>query len=272
MEKRAYNNSLETEFTYRHDNLRLNRIKTRDLQDTNYEYDPVGNVIMMNNSIKNSTNSFEYDDLDRLTKADRKDVFGVTYIYNSIGNIINITYNDILNSNGSYGLSYQYRDNPVHAPSGLICIGDGCYSVTGGILSFGFVFEKGWNLISIPLELKNNSVGILGETEQIFAFNNTDQKHYIPTLLDNKLGYWVKVNQTKNITLTGTEIENNDLGLNDGFNLAGYPSLEKGNVSSILKNSTVYAYNGTWSSYNPNKIFNSLTTLNPGYGYWVKVE
>ncbi len=54
--------------------------------------------------------------------------------------------------------------------------------------------------------------------------------------------------------------------LSNHFVFKKYETLKDANYS------IVYTYNGTWLSYVPNRTFNSLTTLKPGYGYWVNVN
>jgi len=82
----------------------------------------------------------------------------------------------------------------------------------------------------------------------------------------------VKINESKNLTLIGTEIENKTIEFSNGWNLIGHPYLQEKNISDVFDNRTIYSYNQTWSSYIPNRTFNSLRTLKPGYGYWVKKE
>ena len=41
-------------------------------------------------------------------------------------------------------------------------------------------------------------------------------------------------------------------------------------VLSIFEDKIVYSYDNGWLSYVPNRSDNSLETLKPGYGYWVK--
>lgn len=62
--------------------------------------------------------------------------------------------------------------------------------------------------------------------------------------------------------------------------MIGYPSLDEKNVSIVFSDINaslvnVLSYeNNTWYSYSPlkNNQLNSLKTIKPGYGYWVKVK
>jgi hypothetical protein len=60
-----------------------------------------------------------------------------------------------------------------------------------------------------------------------------------------------------------------DIVNGDGF--IAYNSLDDVNINeSLLNDSIVYSYNGTWQSYIPGREDKSLTKLIPGYGYWVR--
>ena len=139
----------------------------------------------------------------------------------------------------------------------------------GDIINYTMNLVKGWNLISIPLNLTNNSVNyIFNGNFSIYAYNNS---WFVPEEINNKLGYWVKANESRNITVTGAEIENKALDLDNHWNLVGYPNLNETNINeSALKNYTIFTYIGNeWLSYIPNRTLKYLEEMEPGYGYWV---
>ncbi|MCF7860963.1 FG-GAP-like repeat-containing protein, partial [Candidatus Woesearchaeota archaeon] len=57
----SYGNGLDSEYSYSYN--RLSRLKTSSLQDLNYEYDSVGNILEINNKINSKNRSMTYDDL-----------------------------------------------------------------------------------------------------------------------------------------------------------------------------------------------------------------
>ena len=136
------------------------------------------------------------------------------------------------------------------------------------------LLNQGWNLLSIPLTLENNSFNhILNNTNfSIYTYKNNSW--FIPNEINNKLGYWLKINETKNLTLIGTEVEDKTIELNNGWNLIGYPYLNETDINnSDLKNHTTFGYiNDSWLTYNPNRTssLNTLDKFSPGYGYWIK--
>ena len=93
-----YGNGAVSLYEYDPDNFRLKRIYTTDsaqavIQDLNYTYDAVGNIVSIVNKVdtqNHKTQLFEYDHLDRLKKAtnDDPESYGTKdYKYDEFGNI-----------------------------------------------------------------------------------------------------------------------------------------------------------------------------------------
>ncbi|MBI2449536.1 right-handed parallel beta-helix repeat-containing protein [Candidatus Pacearchaeota archaeon] len=117
---RRYNNNLETNFTYNNENFRLNRIKTNNKQDLNYEYDSVGNIKKINDTVNLRIFSMDYDNLDRLTYTSILDNNQNTsnilnYSYDKIGNMLQILFN-------SDNITFYYGQILAHAPIKMIYI------------------------------------------------------------------------------------------------------------------------------------------------------
>lgn len=146
---------------------------------------------------------------------------------------------------------------------------------------FNISLTQGWNLVSSPLNFTNITEifkPIQSYFVSMFSYDGEYQKFIeIDPFSDNneidlRYGVWVKVSENVILSITGEEFENAGLPSVSGWNLVGHPYLEEKNVADIFGSNVVYAYNGSWSSYVPNRIFNSLQKLKPGYGYWVKVK
>ena len=112
---RDYGNGLFTNFTYNDENSRLIGINTDNIQDLDYFYDSVGNIIGINDTINSIYRFMEYDSLDRLDYASREDNtnfanYDIDFSYDSTGRFINI----IINGNN---ITYLYDINTtIHAP------------------------------------------------------------------------------------------------------------------------------------------------------------
>ena len=117
-------NVVTTAYEYYSTNNRLKSIDTygpSPLQDLAYQYDNVGNITSITDSIQsNRSQTFSYDHLDRLTQAYSSAYGTITYSYNQIGNM---TYNSkvgsyaygtkphAVTSAGPYAYSYDTNGN-----------------------------------------------------------------------------------------------------------------------------------------------------------------
>jgi YD repeat-containing protein len=112
---RSYANGITTTFAYNETNNRLTRISS-SVQDLQYTYDAVGNILSINDVTNGKLHSMTYDNLDRMTSVTIGDDRYV-YRYNPVGNIMGIVEN-----NASRKFVY---DNLAHAPSSVIETGAG---------------------------------------------------------------------------------------------------------------------------------------------------
>ncbi|MBI4597338.1 MAG: VCBS repeat-containing protein [Candidatus Omnitrophica bacterium] len=94
MLKIAYGNGVVSDYSYDPQTLRLNHLATwspghsATLQDFSYDFDAVGNVKSITDRVHTGTQTFEYDDLNRLTRA--QGAYGdLQYAYDPLGNMIN---------------------------------------------------------------------------------------------------------------------------------------------------------------------------------------
>ena len=115
--KIEYGNGITTENTYDPLTLRLKRRYTYDgtgkaIQDFEYEYDGVGNIMEIIDNVHIGTQSFRYDAMNRLVYA--RGAYGVKeYEYDEIGNIIE-----------KDGLRYTYGEGNA-GPHAVTSLSDG---------------------------------------------------------------------------------------------------------------------------------------------------
>ncbi|WP_406656961.1 DUF2341 domain-containing protein [Methanolobus sp. ZRKC2] len=107
-------NGVVTSYTYDTEKLLLDRIYTDSLQDLNYNFDNVGNILEIEDNVLNSVKTYGYDDLDRLTSADMSVNSVPTYqrdfTYDQYGCIQQVDENSVTIS------TYEYNQTPFHAP------------------------------------------------------------------------------------------------------------------------------------------------------------
>ncbi|MBU0628382.1 MAG: hypothetical protein KKC75_04275 [Nanoarchaeota archaeon] len=278
--KRTYYNGLNSLFEYNSSSFRLSKIKTDNfldpdspLQELEYSYDFVGNVKEIRDGADGESSIFTYDDLDRLKTAERGNTFDVSYSYDSIGNM-----NEVYS--GDESISFVYGDR-AHAPAGLI--------IGHSLINFTIDLFEGWNLISIPLRLENETLpapfeSIEGRYTEILAYPGQMWGSYKPSRQVNSLekinetmGFWINMLSNHTFIISGIESDR-DLVLSSSLNLVGYPMLNSSAINATFSNhniSSVLMYNNSmWYSYAPDKpdSLNTLRAMEPGYGYWVKVK
>jgi hypothetical protein len=152
---------------------------------------------------------------------------------------------------------------------------------------FTILLNKGWNLISLPLEPKSSSPAdvlssISGNYTAVYAFSNGTYQAYIPGATDNKLtaitagnGYWIYMNQAGSLTIEGSAA-GKSISLVNGWNLVGYNSTSDSSITAALasiegKYVAVYAFDNasnTYKAYIPNSA-SELSSLKAGVGYWI---
>jgi hypothetical protein len=149
----------------------------------------------------------------------------------------------------------------------------------------------GWNLISLPQQPSDTAISnvlgsISGKYASAWAFQNDAWKVYDPanpelsdlSTLEAGWGYWLDMTEAATLSVTGTEPPKT-IYLITGWNLAGYNSSASMNIADALasiagKVVSVWAYkNNIWQIYDPaNPGLSDLTTMAPGYGYWINTN
>lgn len=150
---------------------------------------------------------------------------------------------------------------------------------------------SGWNLISAPLSPTPPGptqalAGIAGSYDVVLSFENGAStydpalpQHSTLTSMNGEHGYWVRMNNGASLTLRGQELAaNTPVALEQGWNLVSYLApaslpVEEALASIDGKYTTVLGYDqGATSFYNsiPPEL-NTLNTMEPGLGYWIKM-
>lgn len=153
IESIEYGNGTATDYKYNEYTLRLENLKTGggSLQNFHYEFDNVGNIRSITDSVNSASQNFEYDDLYRLIRAEGS--YGIkNYSYDSIGNIIE-----------KDGVIYTYGGNDS-GPHAVTRSSDGlsaCYDANGNMIAK--------NGRSYEYDYENRLVKVTDESGRILA-------------------------------------------------------------------------------------------------------
>ncbi|MFH2028577.1 MAG: hypothetical protein ABIJ08_05535, partial [Nanoarchaeota archaeon] len=145
---------------------------------------------------------------------------------------------------------------------------------------FTINLRSGWNLISFPLDLIDPLVSsvfrpIDGNYSKIFTFDEEWIELNYSSMINESMGYWIMSDEI-NLSIDGFTIDNITYDIKGGANLISYSDLEPISVDSFfdIDDYTVFAYNGSWITYDPKKPsqLNQLKDMEPGHGYWIYVR
>ncbi len=108
---KSYANGNTTNYGYDSATLRLTGLAAAGIQNLSYSYDKVGNIKTIADGISGRTESFSYDDLDRLVQAGDSG-YQRAYQYDSVGDML------VSNKDGTTS-TYSYNSGHEHAVSGM---------------------------------------------------------------------------------------------------------------------------------------------------------
>jgi hypothetical protein len=148
--------------------------------------------------------------------------------------------------------------------------------------------KKGWNLVSLytqPVDIKPASVfrghfDVIKEIRTLNGVYNTSWPSFISTLQEFDLagGYWIKsIAARSDIKVSGSKPTSTQINLKKGWNLIGFPSVGAQDTRTVFKplsdKKVIDRIVGTseFYTFDSNALVNSLSSLKPGDGYWVKM-
>ncbi len=128
-------------------------------------------------------------------------------------------------------------------------------------------YLSGWNLISLPVRVSDNSVTALfpSAVSRAFAY----QGSYTPlTTMADGYGYWLKFNDTQSVTLHGLSLLRDSLTAQQGWNLIGsvtvpFPAVNLSSQPPGIISSVLFGFNGSYYT---------ADSVRPGLGYWLKTS
>lgn len=127
-------------------------------------------------------------------------------------------------------------------------------------------YSKRWNIVSVPKNVTDASVGTLFPSAVSQAFGYSGAGYYNAETLQSGLGYWLKFKNTQYVVIDGDSSTIVKIHVNNGWNMIGSLSgqIATNQITSDppgIVTSTFYGYDNGYKA---------VDTLYPGQGYWVK--
>lgn len=192
-------------------------------------------------------------------------IFFVPGSFISYGNDGN-HYNDSINKPPNTAVSQQIAD-ALHYSSDHIPIIAKIKFEQNNILQITVNLTDGWNILSVPV-LAADMTGVNLFPTAISPFYSFNNIYNQVSVLESGKGYWVKFEGNQNKSIIGTIVGSNEIQVNQGWNLIGPFAFDVSvsNITTLPANiitSTFFGYEGGYTQ---------ADTLQPGKGYWVKVN
>lgn len=134
---------------------------------------------------------------------------------------------------------------------------------------YPLIVKTSWNLLSIPVKLKNPLKNFLFPNSNSDAYAYTN-KYIVHDSLWNGRGYWLKFNNPSLTTVPGSILYEDTILIVTKWNMIGsisYP-VSVQNIISDPPSITV----GSFYRYDNSGGYIADDTIRPGYGYWVKAS
>ena len=157
-------------------------------------------------------------------------------------------------------------------------------------LNLELLLKEGWNQVSFNVGLENMAVRtILSDVIDNVALVQGSGTSFNPSWpdslntlksFDNTSGFWVKMNAADSVSLTGSalDVSAKTISLNVGWNNIGYTPATAASIRTVLatalddgKIERIINSKGNFNPATPD-VLNSLKTMTPGEGYWVKAN
>ena len=134
--------------------------------------------------------------------------------------------------------------------------------------SVSMELTSGWNLVSLPLTVPDDSVTALFPTATSEAFRY-DVGGYVPSqTLQPGVGYWLRFNADQSVELFGSPLHQDTIDVEPGWNLIGSSTKPIATTDIVMDPqdnllSRFFNFDGTYID---------VDSLLPGKGYWVKIN
>ncbi len=141
--------------------------------------------------------------------------------------------------------------------------------VETGFVSQGVRYDEGWNMVSVPLDVPDDSTNAVFPGAVSSAFSYQGGNYTEENTLANRIGYWLKFLNPDSVVFTGLPGISDSVDVSAGWNLIGTVA-ESVSVSGIEENPPGIVQSD-YFEFRPQG-YSPITVLKPGKGYWVKAS
>jgi endonuclease/exonuclease/phosphatase family metal-dependent hydrolase len=132
----------------------------------------------------------------------------------------------------------------------------------------GVSVGAGWNLISIPVSMRDTVRTSLFPSALSNAISYENGAYTASSMVRSGKGFWLRFDSAATIILTGYPVLTDTVELRVGWNLVGTLTNDV-NVSTILTDPAGILCTGKFYEYYGNSYYGT-PTLSPGKAYWIK--
>ncbi len=166
-------------------------------------------------------------------------------------------------TDGSLNAGITFTHNAFGSPDTVSVSGIG--KVPDGMIAVAVSYLGKWNMVSLPVDGSNYLSGSF-IPPPVYGFNGG---YSADTVIMNGKGYWVRFPKDTTLVVVGGALNIDTINVIDGWNMIGTISYPVPTVSVIPIGTTV---SSNYFSYNANTGYVIDDSLQPGSGYWVKVN
>jgi len=131
-----------------------------------------------------------------------------------------------------------------------------------------YIFSRNWNIVSVPSTVADLRKDVIFPTAISNAYRYSNDSGYIASdTLRNGVGYWLKFGNDTTMAIAGVPRYSDSIAVNAGWNLVG-------SISNPVPSSSVVALGASLRSqfFGYNHGYRISDTVQPGKGYWIKVD
>jgi hypothetical protein len=187
----------------------------------------------------------------------------------------NYTFNNL--ATGNYTVSEEQKAGWIQTLPVLpgtynldLVSGDDIRSIDfGNYYSESGTYNKGWNIVSLPNKVTNNTIITLFPSAISYGFMYINGTGYVQSdSVINRYGYWIKFSSDQDVHFEGIPLPLDTIDVVTGWNLIGSISdrISTTNIQRIPTDMVISDLFGYSNGYFVSNI------IEPGKGYWIKVN